>query len=103
MLVFADTSITAGTGDVLADYIDAGGHVVVAGDTFNALSPLAGRFATDGYYPLTTNGVQVTGKQEFLETVAGTQLTGHFLLNNVASFDGKYFNLLSSQNADMIN
>jgi hypothetical protein len=46
-----------GLGDALADYVDAGGGVVLAGDLFAAATALQGRFVDEGYAPVTFDGV----------------------------------------------
>ncbi len=62
ILVYADTAFHDADelGDVLVDYIEAGGGVVVAGYAFNDGNAIGGRFASEGYYPLTTDGTQQT-------------------------------------------
>jgi len=98
VLVYGDQAFAdaTGLGNALADYVDNGGHVVVAGNTFNTATStvVGGRFASGGYYPLTTDGLQTPSPltppplQEFLSDVPGTRLDGHFLLFDVATFDG---------------
>jgi hypothetical protein len=71
-------------GNVLADYIDAGGHVVVS--TFAAYSraiDIRGRFASGGYLP-TTTGEQNNAPGQTLVP----DIPDHPLLAGVASFDG---------------
>ncbi len=43
-------------GDELADFVDAGGGVVLAGNVFTTGTGIGGRFKSGGYYPLTGNG-----------------------------------------------
>ena len=71
-------------GNVLADYVDAGGGVVVATFGFSSQGyGLLGRLVTDGYLPFNTGGV-----------TSGTELTlvadqpSHPILNGVTSFNG---------------
>ncbi len=58
VLVYADTAFhdPDGLGDVLVDYIEAGGGVVLAGQVFDATHAIGGRFADEGYYPVNTGG-----------------------------------------------
>lgn len=46
----------AALGDVLADFVDAGGGLVVAGYAYTAATAPAGRLVTGNYLPFTTNG-----------------------------------------------
>jgi Immunoglobulin I-set domain/Immunoglobulin domain/Protein of unknown function (DUF642) len=95
VLVYSDAAFndSVGMGNVLADYVDAGGGLVVATFGFNDGS-LQGRLATGGYLPLTTGG-----------TTSGTELTlvadqpSHPILNGVTSFNGgssSFHNLVST-------
>jgi hypothetical protein len=86
VLVYSDASFydSVGMGNVLADYVDAGGGVVVATFGFNSDGyGLLGRLVTGGYLPLTTG-----------EQTSGTALTfvadqpNHPILNGVTSFNG---------------
>ena len=45
-----------GFGDLLADYVDAGGHVVLANFGYSDPIAIAGRIATPGYAPLVNVG-----------------------------------------------
>ena len=58
LFVFAERPFEDGTGfgDLLADFVDDGGGVVVAAYAFSSSSSLSGRFVTEGYLPLTVNG-----------------------------------------------
>jgi MYXO-CTERM domain-containing protein len=70
VLVFSDTvpfRDADALGDVLADYVDAGGGVVIAGRSFIPGFAIGGRFVTDGYSPLTVDGVGIGGEQMQLE------------------------------------
>jgi hypothetical protein len=72
-------------GNVLADYVDGGGHVVVSALAFwtsNHPLGMAGRLSTDGYLPF-TQGPQAAGN---LHLVADRPLSPY--LANVDSFDG---------------
>ncbi len=72
-------------GDVLADFVDAGGALVVAAGTFDpaGIGGLGGRIVADGYLPL-----------DAAAAVYGTPLTlvaddpDHAIVRRVASFDG---------------
>ncbi len=43
-------------GDLLADFVDEGGGVMLAGNVFASGSAIGGRFADEGYSPLSLNG-----------------------------------------------
>ncbi len=84
VLVYSDYGFNNATllGDRLADYVDAGGGVVEA--MFGiAGAPLAGRFVTQGYGPLTatnyTAGIQLT---------MGIDDPTHPIMDNVFTFNG---------------
>jgi len=83
-------------GDVLADYLDAGRGLVVAGAAYDPLlgMGLEGRIVTDAYLPfdmgLPTQGNSLTLVED---------LPGHALLNGVASFDGGLMSLHHSTSA----
>ena len=86
VLTWSDSSYTdnIGMGNVLADYVDGGGGLVVAAFAFATISyGIDGRIATGGYLPFIRNS-----------TASGTELTlvkdlpGHFLLQGVSTFDG---------------
>jgi hypothetical protein len=83
VLVYSDSAFSdpTGFGNVLADFADAGGGVVLA--TFDFDTPLAGRFATDGYYPLTIGGSTHGTLQSLVK-----DLPAHPILNGVNSFNG---------------
>ncbi len=88
VLVYSDTSFSnsATFGNVLADYVDTGGGVVVA--TFaldNALTyGLHGRMETAGYLPFKPGNAG----GNIAETNLVKDLPGHPIVANVASFDG---------------
>jgi hypothetical protein len=74
-------------GDVLADYVDAGGGVVVATFSQCDLSvnrELQGRWATGGYPIIVPMGGTWTGPA----TLGAIQVPGHPLLAGVTNFDG---------------
>ena len=48
---------TAGLGDLLADYVDGGGHLVLATYAYSSPWAVAGRITTSGYTPLLNLGV----------------------------------------------
>ena len=86
VLVYSDASFNdpVGMGNVLADYLDAGGGVVVATFGFNSDgNGLLGRIVTGGYLPLST-GSDINGT--FLTLVADQP--SHPILNGVTSFNG---------------
>jgi hypothetical protein len=86
VLVFSNNSFIDSTamGNVLADYADADGGVVVATFAFNdATINIAGRIVSDGYLPF-TQAAQVSGTQLTLIP----DVTAHPILANVSSFDG---------------
>ncbi len=73
-----------GIGNVLAQYVDAGGGVVVA--TFgNATGEIGGTFASGGYHPITP-GAASNGPANL--TLGNTPDPGHALLAGVVTFDG---------------
>lgn len=53
-------------GDLLADFVDQGGGVVVMAHAFSAGKAIGGRLASGGYLPFTTNGVD-SGKSGPME------------------------------------
>ncbi len=85
VLVFSDYAFYNSTelGNVLANYADAGGGVVVAIFAFYTNASISGRIASEGYLPFTTGPL-----------TQGTPLTvipdvpTHPLLEGVSSFDG---------------
>ena len=87
VLVYSDTSFNDATqlGNVLADYMDGGGGVVLTTFDFwndNGLG-LLGRIVTAGYLPFTT-ATQTQGVTLTLSAV----LPQHPILNGVKSFSG---------------
>lgn len=83
VLVYSDTGFADGTGlgNVLADYSDAGGGVVVA--VFAYSISLGGRLVTDGYLPMTFAGQS----QNVVHTLVIDDPT-HRIMDNVVSFNG---------------
>jgi len=84
LFVFSDSGFnnSVALGNNLADYLDAGGGVVVA--TFSVGSaPLGGRIVSGGYLPYNSGG-QNQGTRLYLVP----DLPGHALLSGVASLDG---------------
>lgn len=71
-------------GDVLADYVDAGGAVVL-NSVWNSRFDVAGRIVSDGYAPLTTGAAMLSGDGPF---VLVPNKASHPLLSDVATFDG---------------
>jgi len=74
-------------GDVLADYVDAGGGVVVAvyaNSTTTANRYLAGRWITGGYEVIPSRSGTTTG-QQFLGQIL---VPGHPIMEGVNTFDG---------------
>lgn len=69
-------------GDVLADYVDAGGGVVCAVFT-TAFVPLGGRFNTNNYWCIPPSG-QTSGSA----TMGTVYQPSHPIMDNVSSFDG---------------
>ncbi len=75
----------AALGDVLADYVDAGGGVVMAAFATHA-SPtqVTGRFDADDYWAIEPGAQLVSDGSHFIDPV----LPGHPLLTGVTTFDG---------------
>ncbi len=71
-------------GNRLADYVDSGGGVVQATFSWHTSIPLAGRWQSGGYSPL-TYASQSQGTQLFLGT---RHLPAHPVLSGVTSFSG---------------
>ncbi len=71
-------------GDVLADYVDAGGGVVL-NSVWTSRFDMAGRIVSDGYAPLTTSASMLSGDGPF---VLVPKKATHPLLSDVAAFDG---------------
>ncbi len=91
VLVYTNTSLSdpVEMGDVLADYVDSGGRVVVApGANHDGQFGLQGRFLTEDYAPL---GFGPTTSSPL--TLGTITVEGHPLLHGVSSFDGGSFNI----------
>ncbi len=87
VLVYSDLDYAdpVALGDVLADYVDAGGTVVMAFSSFyNGDFAIQGRLVSGGYLPLTTGGANLHGSPQSLVPV----VTGHPLLQGVGGFNG---------------
>jgi hypothetical protein len=87
VLVYSDASFndSVALGDVLADYMDAGGGVVMA--TFAFWTPgglgIGGRISTGGYLPFTQ-----ASQNEGTPLTLVADLPSHPILNGVSSFNG---------------
>lgn len=69
VLVFSDNTAFADPdllGNLLADLMDGGKGVVMAGDTMVPGFTIGGRFAAEGYAPVTVDGTRVTAQGELL-------------------------------------
>jgi hypothetical protein len=86
VLVFSDNPFlnSVSLGNVLADYVDGGGRVVICTFAFNSDTlGIGGRFSTDGYMPLT---IASQTQNTPLTLVADLPLNS--LLDGVTSFSG---------------
>jgi len=81
--VFYDASQT---GNILADYVDGGGHVVQTAATFANVSGfgLAGRFASGGYGPF------IPGHAEVFAHSLGAYVAGHPVMEGVNLLSDSY-------------
>jgi len=87
VIVFSDASFYDGEemGDVLADYVDSGGGVVVAAFSYNSTFPvgMGGRLVSDGYLPFSSGdydyGIQMNMVVDIPESP---------ILKGVSSFSG---------------
>ena len=88
VLVFRNTSFwsTFQMGNVLADYVDSGGGVVVMHFALINSGYLTGRFFNDGYYAI--NPINSTSQTGSNLTLGAVHLPQHPLLQNVATFNG---------------
>ena len=87
VLIFSDSGgflSPVDMGNVLADYVDAGGGVVDGVFSAHPNLPIQGRWETGGYALVTATG-QTQGTQEFLGPVLDP---GHPVMQGVTSFDG---------------
>jgi Ca2+-binding RTX toxin-like protein/subtilisin-like proprotein convertase family protein len=71
-------------GDVLADYVDAGGGVAL-NSVWTSGFGMAGRIVSDGYAPLTTGASMLSGDGPY---VLVPKKATHPLLSDVTAFDG---------------
>jgi hypothetical protein len=85
VMVYSDYAFNdpVAMGNVLADYVDAGGGVVLAAFSFNSSSGIAGRLQTGGYLPVTQGNL---GSGVNLDLVA--DLPAHPILQGISSFNG---------------
>ena len=87
VFVYSDTGFGDGTalGNVLADYMDAGGGVVMATFAFWSSGGLSiqGRIKTAGYLPFTTGTQNSPGNLTIVPVIPG-----HPILSGVTSFNG---------------
>lgn len=76
-------------GDLLADFVDDGGGVVIAAHAFSSAHAIGGRLVSDGYIPLTTDGVDsgVAGPMR-MERVPWQNGAVHEIFLNVINFYG---------------
>lgn len=94
VLVYSDDDFLDATafGDVLADYVDAGGTVVFATFVYN-INPIGGRIVTGDYMPLTLGAQDSPGGLTLVPV-----LPGHPLLAGVTSLNGgtsSYHNIVT--------
>ena len=85
VLVYSDAAFndSVALGNVLADYVDGGGGVVLATFAFGGSLQIRGRLATGGYLPFTI-GDQIQG----VELTLTADQPAHPILAGVASFSG---------------
>lgn len=85
VLVYSDSPFNDATalGNVLADYVDQGGGVVLATFGFGSGLSLQGRFVSGGYMPLTISGQSSPGNLTLVK-----DLPAHPILDGVSSFNG---------------
>ncbi|MBT3218764.1 MAG: hypothetical protein HN348_06700 [Proteobacteria bacterium] len=88
VLVYSEVPFDAPTtlGNVLADFVDSGGGVVVATATCTPNSSISGRFVTDGYLPWTLGPLSMPGGS--LEFIPDPTFVGHEALRGLNVFDG---------------
>jgi hypothetical protein len=91
VLIYSNDRFTDPTamGNVLADYVDSGGGVVIATHSYSSdgFSGLEGRLVTSGYLPFGSGLPQFNLNFEPPLTLMKV-LTNHFLLQHVSAFDG---------------
>jgi PKD repeat protein len=85
VLVYTDTTLGDSTtfGNNLADYMDAGGGVVLATFIFSTSWPIGGRIQSAGYVPFTSGGGTAPGNQTLVALDPS-----HAILDGVSSFHG---------------
>jgi hypothetical protein len=98
VLVFRRNSFQNRTqmGNVLADYVDSGGGVVLMHFALYNSGYLLGRFHADGYHvidPVNSSYQSQTGGHLSLDTI---HLSNHPILHNVTTFDSGYYSYHSS-------
>lgn len=81
LLVYTDMPISDEFGDLLADYVDAGGRVVDAVFSGSATYGIGGRWRTDGYGLIGEGGTSG-------EVTLSTNDAAHPIMNGVTSFSG---------------
>lgn len=89
-------------GDVLADYVDAGGGVVLSGNVFVPGTDLGGRFASGTYSPLTFNGRPTSGVEKKLEFVETSDTTIRFVWRVYGGFESPHVEGLSVINNGLL-
>jgi hypothetical protein len=86
-------------GNVLADYLDAGGRVILSAFTWHSTSDLGGRLMSEGYSPFTSEGLGSHSSEASL----GSRETGHPILLGVATATDRYRNVVSlAPGADLV-
>ncbi|MEZ4236348.1 MAG: thrombospondin type 3 repeat-containing protein [Myxococcota bacterium] len=79
-------------GDVLADYVDNGGGVVLAAGSFSPGTQVGGRFAAEGRFPVALGPVVAAGANLTVTQRSGYAwlpgVDGHFVNNGLNTFDG---------------
>jgi uncharacterized repeat protein (TIGR01451 family) len=96
VLVYGDSSFadTKALGNVLADYVDAGGGVVVMQLALSNGNSIVERFLSGGYYAIDAeNSAFESGGYLTLGTVENPQ---HPVMQGVSSFNGGYYSYRSS-------
>lgn len=95
VLVCGDTAFAdpVGFGDVLADYVELGGGVVLALGSFSPGTSLEGRFVDDGYMPVTEGAIAAPGGNLSMAPTAGNAflpgpIAGHPVMYGVNITDG---------------
>lgn len=92
LLVWADSGFfdADGLGDLLADYVDRGGGVVVAAVSFDVPDPfdpdtLGGRFLSGGYYVIKP---EVDNRSDDRRVLGTVQSPGHPVMQSIKKIDG---------------